>query len=164
MIEAENAGGLEAQMALFADDAVYTLIPSPPGMSGPLVSKEGIRARRADISAQNAETSTEIRRVDGDTVITLSRYADDKLRGMGLEFIKGVEEYVIQDGKISTYTWTMTDESLAKLMAAMPPPDGLPETGGGTFPTYLWATLLGMLALLGGLGLLVLRHRSPRGQ
>ncbi|MCP4284055.1 MAG: nuclear transport factor 2 family protein [Gammaproteobacteria bacterium] len=157
MIEAESAGDIEAQVALFADDAVYSGLPPPPDMPDPIVGKEAIRARRAGIAAVNAESVTEITGVNGNTVTTLSRYSDDDLRGMGLDFIEGTEGYVIQDGKITAYTWTMTEESLAELMAVMPPP-ALPESGGAAFPPYALALILGGLAILGGLGL-ALRHR-----
>lgn len=159
MIEAEKAGDLEAQIALFADDAVYSILPPSPDMPGPIVGKDAIRARRAGIAALNAETTTEITGVDGNTVTTLSRYADDDLRNMGLEFIEGTEEYVIQDGKITVYTWTMTDESLAELMAAMPP-ETLPESGGDGFPTYVVLMAIGGLTILVGLGLTFLHRRS----
>jgi len=153
--EATQAGDIEAQLDLFADDAVYTLIPPPPGISGPLVGKDAIRARREVLPDLNAESSIEIRQVDGDTVTALSRYSDDDLRGMGVDFIEGIEEYTIQDGKISTYTWTITDESLDKLMAAMPPEEALPETGGpglaGMLP--LWLGAGGLLIATLGLGL-----------
>ena len=161
--EATQAGDIEAQMALFADDAVYTLIPPAPGMSGPLVGKDAIRARREELPDLNAESSIEIRQVDGDTVTASSRYSDDDLRGMDIDFIEGVEEYVIQDGKISVYTWTITDESLDKLMAAMPPEEALPETGGKAL-TYPVAMALGALAIVAGLGLARLRRRSPQGR
>ena len=152
MIEAESAGDVEAQVALFADDAVYAVLPPPPDMPEPIVGTDAIRARRAGIEAVNAESTTEITRVDGNIVTTLSRYTDDDLKSMGLDYIEGVEEYVIEDGKITSYTWTGTDESLAKMMAIMPPP-ALPESGGVHFPIYALAMALGSLMLLGGLGL-----------
>jgi hypothetical protein len=160
--EAANAGDLEAQIALFAEDAVYTLIPPPPGVSGPLVGKEAIRARRQGLASLNAEGGIEILEVSGDTITALSTYADDELRSLGIDFIEGVEEYTVQDGKITTYTWTATDESLAKLMAAMPPPEALPETGGQTLPTYTWVIVWGGIAILGGLSLAIPRRRSPQ--
>ena len=159
--EATQTGDIEAQMALFADDAVYNLIPPAPGMSGPLVGKDAVRARREELPDLNAESSIEIRQVDGDTVTGLSRYSDDDLRGMDIDFIEGVEEYVIQDGKISAYTWTITDESMAELMAAMPPEKALPETGGKAL-TYPLAMALGALAVVAGLGLARLRRRSSQ--
>jgi len=159
MIEAEEAGDLEAQIALFADDAVYSILPPSPDMPGPIVGTDAIRARREGIAALNAETTTEITGVDGNTVTTLSRYVDDDLRSLGLEYIEGTEEYVIQDGKITEYTWTMTDESLAELMAAMPP-ETMPESGGGAFPTYVVIMAIGGLTISVGLGLTLLHRRS----
>ena len=159
MIEAEEAGDLEAQIALFADDAVYSILPPSPDMPGPIVGKDAIRARREGIAALNAETTTEITGVDGNTVTTLSTYVDDELRSLGLEYIEGIEEYVIEDGMITAYTWTMTDESLAELMAAMPP-ETVPESGGGAFPTYAVIMAIGGLTILVGLGLTLLHRRS----
>jgi len=161
MIEAETAGDVEAQVALFADDAVYSVLPPPPDMPEPIVGTDAIRARRAGIAAINAESITEITGIDGNTATTLSRYSDDELRGMGLDFIDGTEEYVIEDGKIIAYTWTMTEESLAELMAAMPPP-ALPESGGVNFPIYALVLVLGSLMLLSGLGLVLHRRHSFR--
>ena len=160
MIEAENAGDLEAQIALFADDAVYAILPPPPDMPEPIVGTDAIRARRAGVAAVNGESSTEITQVDGNIVTTLSRYSDDGIKSMGLDYIEGVEEYVIEDGKITSYTWTMTDESLAKLQAAMPP-ETLPESGSTAFPTFTLVLTLGGLAILGGVGV-VLRRRHAR--
>ena len=61
----------------------------------------------------------------------------------------------IQDGKISAYTWTITDESLEKLMAAMPPEEALPETGGPGLAGMLslWLGAGGLLMATLGLGL-----------
>ena len=160
MIEAESAGDIEAQVALFADDAVYAVLPPSPDMPEPIVGTEAIRVRRAGIAAVNAESTTEITQVDGNIVTTLSRYTDDDLKSMGLDYIEGVEEYVIEDGKITSYTWTMTEESLAEFMAAMPP-ETMPESGGTTFP-YAAVLALGGLAILGGLGLTLRRRRSLR--
>ena len=159
MIEAEKAGDLEAQIALFADDAVYSILPPSPDMPGPIVGKDAIRARREGIAALNAESTSEITGVDGNTVTTRSTYIDDELRSLGLEYIEGIEEYVIQDGKITAYTWTMTDESLAELMAAMPP-ETVPESGGGAFPIYAVIMAIGGLTILAGLGLALLHRRS----
>ena len=62
-------------------------------------------------------------------------------------------------GKIQTYTATMTDESLAELMAAMAP-GSMPETGGSALPICAMVVALGALAIAGGLGMGALRwHR-----
>jgi hypothetical protein len=81
------------------------------------------------------------------------------LRSLGLEFIDGTEEWVVQDGKITEYTWTTTDESVAELMAAMPP-EAMPVSGGGAFPIYAVIMAIGGLTISVGLGLMLLGRRS----
>jgi hypothetical protein len=72
----------------------------------------------------------------------------------------------VREGKIQTYTATMTDESLAELMAAMAAmaPESMPETGGNAFPIYAVVAALGGLIAIGGLGLGMLQwHRRQVG-
>ena len=80
----------------------------------------------------------------------------DPTRALGVAPLVGMEEYTVQDGKITAYTWTITDESLAKLQAAMAT---LPETGGLALPTYAPVLVLGSLGILVGIGLALLRRR-----
>jgi len=160
LIEAETAGDLEAQIALFADDATFSVLPPSPDMPGPtVVGTDAIRAFLEAIVARHADFTREITGVEGNTVTTLVRYVDDDLRSLGLESIEATEEYVIQDGKITEYTWTTTDESVAELMAAMPP-ETVPETGEGAFPTYAVIMAIGGLTISVGLGLTLLHRRS----
>ncbi len=44
-------------------------------------------------------------------VTVLTKFADEPLPEMGVDFIEGIEVYTIQVGEISSYQWTMTDES-----------------------------------------------------
>lgn len=157
-----NAGDVEAAVAFFADDAVYNIIPAPPGVPGTYTGQDEIRGRITDIVALNAAIELELRQVEGDKVTTLTKYSDDGLRGLGLAFIEGIEEYTVQDGKITAYTWTTTEESLSQLMVVEPHPEALPETGGQTLPAYIWVMVWGGLVFLAGLGLAILRRRSPQ--
>jgi hypothetical protein len=161
MIEAEEAGDLEAGIALFADDVVYSVLPlTPLDMPGPtIVGKDAIRAYWEAIVAKNQDISREITGVEGNTVTTLGRYVDDDLRSLGLESIEVTEEWVIQDDKITEYTSTITDESVAELMAALPP-EAMPVSGGDGFPTYVVIMALGGLTISVGLGLTLLHRRS----
>jgi ketosteroid isomerase-like protein len=161
MIEAEEAGDLEAGIALFADDAEFSVGPvTPVDMPGPtIVGTDAIRAYWVAIAAKNEDISREITGVEGNTVTTLGRYQDDDLRSLGLEFIDGTEEWVVQDGKITEYTWTTTDESVAELMAALPP-EAMPVSGGDGFPTYAVLMAIGGLTISVGLGLMLLGRRS----
>ena len=160
--EALNAGDVEATAAFFAEDAVYNIIPPPPGVQGTFNGLEEIRGRLTDVIATNANIEIEISQVEGDKVTTLTRYAADDLQSMGLSFIEGIEEYAVQDGKITSYTWTTTEESMAKLMEVEPQPEELPETGGQTVPVYVLAIVLGSVAFLSGLGLALVHNRSSQ--
>ena len=160
MIEAETAGDLEAQIALFADDATFSVLPPDPDMPGPtIVGTDAIRAFLEVNVARHSDFTREIAGVEGNTVTTLVRLVDDNLRSLGLESIEATEEYVIQDGKITEYTWTTTDESVAELMAAIPP-ETVPETGGVALLTYAVIMAIGGLTVSVGLGLTLLRRRS----
>ena len=161
MIEAEESGDLEAGIALFADDVEYSVLPlTPSDMPGPtIVGKDAIRAYWVAIAPKNADISREITGVEGNTVTTLYSYVYDDLRILGLEFIEGTEEWVVQDGKITKYTSTISDESVAEVLAALPP-ETVPETGGGAFPTYAVIMAIGGLTISVGFGLILLRRRS----
>ncbi|MEJ2555287.1 MAG: nuclear transport factor 2 family protein [Anaerolineae bacterium] len=161
LIEADKTNDVEAGVALFADDAVYTAGPlTPLDMTGPtIVGKDAIRAYWEAIVAKHVEVTREITGVEGNTVTTLSRYVDDDLRSLGLEFTEGTEELVVQNGKITNYTYTKSDESVAEVMAALPP-QTMPESGGDGFPTDVVLMAIGGVAISVGLGLTLLHRRS----
>jgi hypothetical protein len=100
--EALNAGDVEATAGFFAENAVYNIIPPPPGVKGTFNGQEEIRGRLADIIGVNANIEIEISLLEGDKVTALTKYADDGLQGIGLTFIEGIEEYTVQDGKITS--------------------------------------------------------------
>jgi LPXTG-motif cell wall-anchored protein len=156
MEEALNTGDVDAAMALFADDAVVTLAFFEETYTG----AEEIRAWFEGLVAANFELQLEIVQLDGDTVITKTTTWIDFTREMGIAPLVAEEIYSFQNGKITGFTWTPTDETASKIQAAMAT---LPETGGIGFPGYLLVTAFGCLAILGGLGLALLRRRSSQG-
>ena len=107
--------------------------------------------------AVNWKGELEILQVEGDTVTTKSRTWADPTRALGVAPLEATLVYAVQDGKIKGWTWTLSDESLAKLQAAM---TTLSESGGVAFPTYALIMGLGSLAIVGGLVLGLLRRRS----
>ena len=56
--------------------------------------------------------------MEGDTVTTETKTWTDDTRALGVAPIVATEVYIVQDGKIKSVTWTISDESLAVLMAA----------------------------------------------
>ena len=153
--DAMNAYNADAALAFLADDAYIQLVPPPmEGHDGVFRGKEEIRAWWENLYSLNSASTVSNCQVDGETVACLLNYTDDGLTALGLDSIDNDFVVIVQDGKIQTYTATMTDESLAALMAAMPP-QAMPETGGNAFPISAVVVALGGLAVTGGLGMRV---------
>lgn len=116
-LAAFRAGDLDASLAFYADDAVYTLLM--PGQPQTYTGKEEMLAWWEDLLANNFEMEVEILQVEGDRLTARTKIWDDSLRGLGVAPLVATEVYTIQDGKIKAVTWTPTEETLAKLGAAM---------------------------------------------
>ena len=156
--EAISAGDIDAAMALWADDAVVKLVPPiPPDSPDTYTGKAELRAWFESLVAMNFKIEVEILQVEGDTVTALAKTWVDPTREMGVAPLVATEVYTVHDGKIKGLTWTLSDESLANLQAAMA---ALPESGGDAFPTYALVMALAGLAIVGGIGLTLLRRRS----
>ncbi len=150
-----SAGDVDASLDTFADDAVVNIVM--PGAPETYTGREEIRAWLEGLVAQHWEGEVEILEVEGDKVTTRLTSYMDPTRALGVAPLVGTDEYTVQDGKITAYTWTITDESFAKLQAAMAT---LPETGGVVTPTYAPVMVLGSLGMLAGIGLTLLRRRA----
>jgi hypothetical protein len=154
-IDAWNAGDADALKALFADDAVAYF----PDWGDTETGAEEIGAWIEDLVAANFIIEPESIEVEGDTVTVVAKVWADPTRALGIAPLVTTDVYTVQGGKITSQTSTLTEESSAKLMAAMA---ALPETGGVAFPTYALIMAFGSLAILGGLGLQLLRRRSDQ--
>lgn len=141
--EALNAGDVESALALYTGDAVLSL-----GAFGSFSGKEELRGSFENEVAKHATWELSDFQVEGDTVTFTSRYTNDDLQAIGVT-LEGTEVITIQDGKIATDTFTVTDESMAALQAAMAT---LPQTGGEVVPFHVVVMALGGLAVAGGLG------------
>jgi hypothetical protein len=157
MAEYLAAWDIDNYLSLFADDIVVTMIPGNSGPQDVYTGKAELRALLDGARAQNLEFEYEIASVEGDTVTLEVKSWMDYSRALGIAPIINTEVYTIRDGKIQTWTYTMSEESMAALAAAMA---ALPETGGGTLPIQGMLVGLGGLAAAGGLGLERLRRRS----
>jgi hypothetical protein len=151
-VEALNAGDIDAALSYLADDAVVQILPPAPGTSGVFSGKGEIRGWYETVVGQHGMTTLSDCQVDGETVTCVNTYAEDSFRSLGIDSVVGEWVAVVQDGKLQSYTFTMSDESLAALMAAMTPPV-MPETGGSAYPISSIVTILGALIGVTGLGL-----------
>ena len=119
-IDAQNAGDVEGALTLLADEAVIQLVPPPiEGDDGIFTGKEEIRAWYDNLASLHGAGEINDVNVEGDQVSAILTYTDDSLKQIGVESIDNQCVVTIQDGKIQGYTATLTEASLAKLLAAM---------------------------------------------
>jgi hypothetical protein len=154
-IDTFKTGDLNAALAYYADDAVYRL----EFMDETYTGADEILAWWEGLQEQNFDIEVEVLNVDGNKVTTHTKTWMDFTRELGIAPLEATEVYVVEDGKIISGTWTPTEETVAKLQAAMAP-EALPESGGTAFPIYVVGLALGGLAILGGIGLVLRRRRS----
>lgn len=118
-VEALNAGNIDDALSYVADDAVVTIVPPSPGTSGVYLGQAEIRAWYEAIRGQHGVTALSDCRVAGETVTCVDTYAEDSLRSIGLDSVAAEWVAIVREGKLQSYTFAMTDESLRALMAAM---------------------------------------------
>ncbi|MFC2031026.1 hypothetical protein ACFLWA_09890 [Chloroflexota bacterium] len=151
-----SSGEVDAALALLAVDAVVTIVPHKGGI-GLFTGKEEIAAFYEELVAGNSVATVTDCQLDGETVTCTNKHASDDLQAIGVDFIEGEWVGVVQDGKIQSYTLTVSPESLAKFP---PPPEAIPVTGGPGLSGYgaMLLVTMGGMTILGGLRLL---RRGP---
>ncbi|HSR30879.1 MAG TPA: nuclear transport factor 2 family protein [Anaerolineae bacterium] len=158
-VEALNAGDIDAALSYLADDAVVQIVPPAPGTSGVFSGKGEIRGWYETVVGQHGVTTLSDCQVDGETVTCVNTYAEDSFRSLGIDSVIGEWVAIVREGKLQSYMFTMSEESLAALMAAMTPPV-VPETGGSAVPIYAVVAILGGLTGVSGLGMRMLQWRQ----
>ena len=108
-------------MALFTDDAIIKLLPTEAFPTGTFIGTGQIRFFMQHLITINFKSEFEILQVLGDIVITRSKTWQDTYIKLGIAPMDAIMVYSIQDGKIKGFITILTDESVAKLKAAMAP-------------------------------------------
>jgi ketosteroid isomerase-like protein len=133
---AYNSDNAEVALALFADDAVFKSLPPAPGRPDTATGKQAIL-----VGLQNT-VKTHIRltlvgtpTVAGDKLTALVSFVDDGLKPSGTVLQANVE-MVVTAGKITTFTRTLTPDSVVKIRqlseaAGSSPGVSLPASGTG---------------------------------
>jgi len=112
--DAGNAHDVNAELALIADDAVANF----PGQSPDVYTgKDQIRTWLHNDAADNIHIESRNHQVVGDKVTWVGTISSDSIRNIGVSFIEGPAEALVQEGKIKSFTFTLNQESLAKLEA-----------------------------------------------
>jgi len=118
-----NKGDIEAALSYLADDVVVNVSPPGPSEDGVYEGKEEVRGWYETIVAGKGAGTLSNCQADGDTFTCVSSYADKGLKSIGVDFIEGSWVAIVHDGKIQSYTFTISPESLAKFP---PPPMAAP--------------------------------------
>jgi ketosteroid isomerase-like protein len=156
-LDALNASDVDTALSYLADEAVVTMVPpATPDDDGIFTGKDEIRGWYEGLVAAEGVATLSDCQVEGESVTCIDTYTDGGLQAMGIDAIEGPLVLIVREGKVQSYTFTMSPESMAKFA---PPPESLAETGGDALPAHALIASLGMLIVGGGLGMEVLRRR-----
>lgn len=106
-------------MAYWADDAMFYAFGMPPTGSEIYRGNEQIRAILEENIASHFQQEVEISTVVGDVIDARTKTWHDFTRQIGVAPMEATEVYQIRDGKIATYTWTLTEDSAIRLKTAL---------------------------------------------
>ena len=157
--EAFVAGEQACDPAIWAEDAVQTSIIGD--MVTTYTGVDEICAHFEELLASGFTMEITVQSVEDSTVTSESKVWDNDTRALGVAPLVGTEVCVVEDGKIKSLTWTISEASLAALGAALA---ALPQTGGEGLPGQVWVVVLGGVALAAGLGVGHLGRRVRHGR
>ena len=155
-----SAKDVDAALVLIDDNIVQTYNPfPPPGLSRVNRGKETFRGLLQGFTADLIKIERLAQpRVDGNTVALLDRVHLQSLRNIGVDYTEEFDEFVVVNGKITSITVTLTNETVARLPPAPNTPAAMPKAGyGDRLHPRLWMFALGGLGLA-SLGLILRRH------
>lgn len=122
-VELLNHGDINAALKLYSDDVELQLAPTfalLPGSPDHYRGIEELRAYFESLIASHIQLQIDVQQVEGNTVTTRTYTWMDLTRDLGIAPLEATEVYNIQDGKIQSWTWTLSDQSLEKLKESPP--------------------------------------------
>ncbi len=111
-----NANEVDRALELFADDAVVTQLPPPSPDPGMYRGKQQIRAW-LELLLQQFHVAARNYRAAGERVTWDATISADVLRRMGLASVEDTIEAVVREGKIASFTLTISPDSLSQITA-----------------------------------------------
>jgi hypothetical protein len=126
MVERLNAGDLEGSLTYFADDSMGYIVGLPPTGMEVYAGKEQIRALWQDSVANHFQWVVNITSTYGGIVYVKAKTWHDFTRQLEVAPLEWIDIYEVRDGKIITYSTTISEEALARLkpaLAAVMPPE-----------------------------------------
>ena len=119
MNERFNAGDLDGVMDYFADDSLVYFFGLPPTGSEVYKGKDQISLVWKDNIDNHVVWEIDIISVVDNVVTSRAKTWHDFTRQLGVAPIEAYVIYEIEDGEITSYSWTITEKSLAELKAAL---------------------------------------------
>ena len=132
-----NAGDVDALVAIWADDAIFSFGPfGPAGEFQTRTSKAEVLQSDLDSIADNARLTLSNSSLQGNTVIGEFSITDDDTASFGIPF-NGTFEAVAEAGTIKSLTATLSEETQAAFAELFgPPPGPPPQAGEVTFTAF----------------------------
>jgi predicted ester cyclase len=121
ILGALQAGDAKTAMSYITDDTVLVLLPPALAAPGPNVmqGKDAITKWWGMIAADKSVFDPSDFRVDGNKVTWHAAMNGDAFRQLGLtEPLQADGAGIVENGKLQSYIWKMTPESMARLAAA----------------------------------------------
>lgn len=116
--EALNKGDVDTALSYLASDAMVTVISPLSEGDGNYNGHAEIRVLYETMVVARGVTRLSACTTEGEAVTCFDTYTDDRLKSISVDQIEGSWVAVVRDGKIQTYSFTISPESLAKF----PPP------------------------------------------
>lgn len=121
--KAWNEQKYDEVMNYFAPDAIFELVPPRPGTTGIYSGTSEIGNIVGQMLLGYHADSTDFM-TDGTTVSYISTVSSDMLRSLGAPTVDGTTQMTINGNQIETYTFTLSQESVAKLQGQGSTPQG----------------------------------------
>ncbi len=166
-VTAVSAHDTEAALSFLGDDAYVTFVL--PGDAGNNVyeGKDQVRQLLQGYILDSRDVSLiQTPQVVNGTTTWIERHSANSLRQSGVDSVDVRADAIIQDGKIKSLLYELTDASAVKVAAAAQASKrgtaGMPRTGTPTSTGYVWAAGLAFLATLLGFCGALLRGLSKK--
>ena len=122
-VERLNHADIGAALELYDDDVELQLAPAfalLPGSPDHYRGKDQLQAYFESLVESHIQLQIDVLQVEGNTVTTRTFTWMDLSRDLDIAPLEATEVYTIQDGKIKSWTWTLSDQSLKKLQDSPP--------------------------------------------
>lgn len=171
IVTAFNAAVLDpaAQMGMITDDVVIKIVPPPAGTTGVWTGKAEAQNFFAFVKGKNVHRElTGSWQVTGDTVTGTVIVTNNDFTAWNVGAVQHQLDFVVQGGKIKSFTTTMAPSERPRVMAAAQAyqaahsgqaPTGMPQTGAGNSTGMLLPAMLVIALVFLSAGTVVRRRR-----